>query len=299
LIQRTGKKIASCLIMALLFYFSPTLAEETSATNTPSPEKPALRILLFPFMQSTLARSWWKPYQQHILEESGVLVEAYTIDSFYNFLIAGSTESYDLYVTPGHMYATFDQLLPPEPIIYAEVETDVMVIALPKYQTNSLEQAKGHCIAFPDRLSWVSMMYMDSLKDQGMFPYHDFFPVFLNSHSDVILHVLKGKCPLGVTIEVVLRQMGKNRLKLKDIRAFEGTGRGIGIFARHSIPEETVTALQKALVSFGKTEASKPFMARPLYVPFEVSTPEVNEMMKQDFQSATERLSTYLSLEQK
>lgn len=264
--------LALVVLVLVLFLIQPALADDNSPAE---PQPKTLQILIFPFMYKAFTINWWKPFAAHLHQQTGLDVQPVVVDNYDAFLKAGADNNFDLFLLPDHMFVPFYQDYQRLPFAHITLSSTIVFITNAKNPVHSFNDLNNACISSPDPLSFTAMAGQQHLLKAGLVAGKDFTFAHAVSHSDVVLEVFRGTCPVGVMSEVLFRQAATNNRDILILKKYTlpKPSFGVSFFINPNVSATEQARLSESLLAFGSTPDTSVLLDRPLYFSIESFSP--------------------------
>jgi phosphonate transport system substrate-binding protein len=220
---------------------------------------PRVRMSITPFLDPEYLQKAYQPLTRHLSVALGVPVEMVVAPNYDELGAQLARKEVDLGVFSPFAYVRARAVSPDlEPVVNfisdgsASAAGYIVVKADSAY--HSLEDLKGHSMAFVDPASTSGFLYPTKmLLDRGLDPHTFFSKVdFLGNHEAALLAVYEGRDDSGATYQGALpalqRQKGISPLSFRIVAKTARTPRDI-ICARPGLPPELIAEVRRLLLA--------------------------------------------------
>lgn len=217
----------------------------------------ALVIGVFPYLTTRTLVATYQPLRTHLRESLGREVSVVTAPDLGQFYERSARGDYDLVVTPPHfgrLHQTHSKL---KPVLAYRNPTRALLITRRDSGVASPDDLRGQEIAVAEPSALVAIMTKSWMAERNMLAPRDYKFRFSGSHNSALMNVMNRETAAAVLGESAFLQVADNFKQ--DIRIVATTGETMGLMMLANPRLVDRARVEKALNTFGNTEAGRGF----------------------------------------
>lgn len=217
----------------------------------------ALVIGVFPYLTTRTLVATYQPLRTHLRESLGREVSVVTAPDLRQFYERSARGDYDLVVTPPHfgrLHQTHSKL---KPVLAYSNPTRALLITRRDSGVGSPDDLRGQEIAVAEPSALVAIMTKSWMAERNMLAPRDYQFRFSGSHNSALMNVMNRETAAAVLGGSAFVQVADNFKQ--DIRIVATTGETMGLMMLANPRLVDRARVEKALHTFGNTEAGREF----------------------------------------
>lgn len=217
----------------------------------------ALVIGVFPYLTTRTLVATYQPLRTHLRESLGREVSVVTAPDLRQFYERSARGDYDLVVTPPHfgrLHQTHSKL---KPVLAYSNPTRALLITRRDSGVASPDDLRGQEIAVAEPSALVAIMTKSWMAERNMLAPRDYQFRFSGSHNSALMNVMNRETAAAVLGGSAFVQVADNFKQ--DVRIVATTGETMGLMMLANPRLVDRARVEKALSTFGNTEAGREF----------------------------------------
>lgn len=231
------------------------------AVCPPAWAAPPLEIGVFPYLSTRTLLSTWQPLQQFLAQRLGQPVLIVTAPDMRTFVERTQSGAYPLVVTAPHFARLAQKEAGYRPLLRAQRDLVGVLVVAEDAPIRSIADLRGKMLATPDTLAIITRLGLNLLREQGLEPGRDVFPVEMPSHNAAVLAVRQNVAAGAVVSVTALQQLPPEQRQ--GLRVLAQTPRmpHVMILARGDLPAAEAERLAQLIQEFvQQTPEGRQFM---------------------------------------
>ncbi|WP_265947518.1 phosphate/phosphite/phosphonate ABC transporter substrate-binding protein [Dechloromonas sp. A34] len=238
-----------------------------------------LRLAVHPYASTLALINTHRPLQQYLAARLGRPVEFYTAPNFDGFVDALLAGSYDIAISPPH-FAVMAMDKDYVPLVHYRSRLEPLLVVRSASPIRQPADFRGKQIAMADRTSFIRLVAVKWLADNGLIAGRDYQIVERPSHGATVAATAAGEVDAGLATATALKQLPSDLQQ--QVRIINTGQRFPHLFtmAHRRLGEPLIARLKSALLAFPETDEGRQFMEKSAYLGYEAISAEEISVMK-------------------
>lgn len=216
---------------------------------------------LHPNVSARTILAMYQPLRTFLEKELGQPVELYTAPDFKTYVQRTLANEYHVAVTAPHLARLAQTRAKYVPMVHYSDQLQGLIVTSKDGPIKSVKDLRGKTVALPDRLTVVSIMGLEFLRDYGLNPDTDVKLFAARSHNNAAMSADRGESDAAVVGSVPYRQLPPElRARLRVIDSTVAIPSQF-IIASSKLEAAKVERIKKALMKYAETREGKDFLS--------------------------------------
>ena len=238
-----------------VFMFSVLSAQAANA------EEP-LEIGIWPYMSTRALLETYQPMQVYLEQRLHRPVLFVTAPDQKTFVERTQKGEYRFVVTAPHFARLAQMDAGYVPMLRAKRNASGVFVVDKNSTLHRVDELRGKTVTMTDRITLMSMLGLQSLRDYGLEPGRDVTVHYSLSHNSAVLAVLRGESAAAATSLAILGQMPDDVKNSVKVLAITGEVKPVVYLANPQVPEQEIHDMTQILLDFaGRTPEGVQFMS--------------------------------------
>lgn len=238
-----------------VFMFSVLSAQAANA------EEP-LEIGIWPYMSTRALLETYQPMQVYLEQRLHRPVLFVTAPDQKTFVERTQKGEYRFVVTAPHFARLAQMDAGYVPMLRAKRNASGVFVVDKNSTLHRVDELRGKTVTMTDRITLMSMLGLQSLRDYGLEPGRDVTVHYSLSHNSAVLAVLRGESAAAATSLAILGQMPNNVKYSVKVLAITGEVTPVVYLANPQVAEQEIHDMAQILLDFtGRTPEGMKFIS--------------------------------------
>ncbi len=215
---------------------------------------------LHPNVSARTILTMYQPVRVFLEQELGRPVNLYTAPDFKTYVQRTLNQEYDIAVTAPHLARLAQLKKRYEPILNFSDELRGLIVVNNKSSIKSVSDLRGKTIALPDRLTVITIMGLEFLRDHGLNPETDVQLFAARSHNNAAIAVERGQADAAVVGSVPYKQLTDDLRSHLRVIASTNAIPSQFVCTSSKLSAEETARVKNALLKYFQTPEGKEFL---------------------------------------
>ncbi len=221
-----------------------------SARAANTAETAALEIGIWPYMSTQALLALYHPLQVYLEQRLQRPVFLVTAPDQKTFVERTQNGEYRFVITAPHFARLAQKEAGYAPMLRAQRNLSGVLVVGKNSPMRSVGELRGKTISFPDRITIIAMLSLQTLRANGLEPERDVTIHYAVSHNSAVLAVLRGESAAAATTATVLGQMPDKVKNSVKTLATTGEVTPIVYLANPQVPAQEASDMTRILLDF-------------------------------------------------